>query len=379
MNQAIVPSIPSINYAPEQYQQLWLAKHQRISHLLDSFNPPAPECFDSPVSHFRMRAEFRIWHDWSTETGQCNYVMFEKDQPKVPVKVSNYAIGNQAITELMQPLIDCLNQSQALKHKLFQIEFLSTSTNEVLVSLIYHRQLDDNWQQAATKLEQDFGIQVIGRAKKQRLVISRDYVTEKLIINQQAFYYQQQENSFTQPNAAINCKMIEWVCSHLSDQENRDLLELYCGNGNFTIPLAQKFKKVLATEVSKSSIKLAQENCGLNNSSNIEFIRLSSDETASALKQEREFRRLKHIEISDYDFSTVLVDPPRAGLDSNTLALVSGFETIIYISCNPITLSANLETLSQTHKIERFALFDQFPYTDHCECGMILVRKINDQ
>jgi tRNA (uracil-5-)-methyltransferase len=326
-----------------------------------------------------MRAEFRIWHDWSTETGQCNYVMFEKDQPKVPVIVSDYAIGNQAITELMPALIDFINQSQTLKHKLFQIEFLSTSTNEVLVSLIYHRQLDDNWQQAAIALEQDFGIQVIGRAKKQRLVISRDYVTEKLIINQQAFYYQQQENSFTQPNAAINCKMIEWVCSQLPGQENRDLLELYCGNGNFTIPLAQKFNKVLATEVSKSSIKLAQVNCNLNNTSNIEFVRLSSDETASALNQEREFRRLKHIDISDYDFSTVLVDPPRAGLDCNTLALVSGFETIIYISCNPITLSENLETLSQTHEIERFALFDQFPYTDHCECGMILVRKINDQ
>ena len=70
----------------------------------------------------------------------------------------------------------------------------------------------------------------------------------------------------------------------------------------------------------------------------------------------------------------ISVDPPRAGLDENTLELVAGFDTIIYISCNPNTLAENLSTLSNTHSVKQFALFDQFPYTDHCECGMILQR-----
>ncbi|MBT5922152.1 MAG: tRNA (uridine(54)-C5)-methyltransferase TrmA [Cellvibrionales bacterium] len=367
-------SIPSINYVPDQYEQLLGEKAQRITQLLAAFNPPTPAIFPSPEKHFRMRAEFRIWHDRQGENNHCFYVMFEPDAPTVPVKVDHYPIGSLSITALMPKLLDKINQSNTLKHKLFQLEFLSTTGGEVLISLIYHRQLDEAWEVEARQLEQQFNIFVIGRARKQRLVISRDYVIETLPINSQVFSYQQQENSFTQPNAAINCKMIEWVLAHFSNHSEQDLLELYCGNGNFTIPLSRQFNQVLATEISKSSIRLAKQNCLLNDVDNIEFIRLSSDETASALKHEREFRRLKHIDIDSYHFSTVLVDPPRAGLDENTLELVANFDTIIYISCNPNTLAENLSTLSNTHSVKQFALFDQFPYTDHCECGVILQR-----
>jgi tRNA (uracil-5-)-methyltransferase len=67
-----------------------------------------------------------------------------------------------------------------------------------------------------------------------------------------------------------------------------------------------------------------------------------------------------------------LVDPPRSGLDENTLNMISQYENIVYISCNPDTLKLNLNTLLLTHVITRFALFDQFPYTHHAECGVYL-------
>ena len=72
-----------------------------------------------------------------------------------------------------------------------------------------------------------------------------------------------------------------------------------------------------------------------------------------------------------------MVDPPRAGLDAATEQLVSKFNHILYISCNPHTLRHNLESFrSNGHhfEIRRFALFDQFPYTGHTECGMLLAR-----
>ncbi|MFB1001074.1 MAG: hypothetical protein QMC22_00910, partial [Pseudomonadales bacterium] len=80
-------SIPSINYAPEQYEQLLDEKAQRITQLLAPFNPPSPTIFSSPKKHFRMRAEFRIWHDRQGENSHCFYVMFEPDAPTVPVRV----------------------------------------------------------------------------------------------------------------------------------------------------------------------------------------------------------------------------------------------------------------------------------------------------
>ena len=165
--------------------------------------------------------------------------------------------------------------------------------------------------------------------------------------------------------------MIEWVLSNISTN-NQDLCELYCGGGNFTIPLSSKFNKVLATEISKTSIKSAKLNCQLNNITNIDFIRMSSEEFIEAKTGVREFTRLKDIDLDSYNFHTIFLDPPRAGVDSKTLKLAQEFEQIIYISCNPETLKRDLDILIKTHKIQHFALFDQFAFSKHIESGIIL-------
>jgi tRNA (uracil-5-)-methyltransferase len=160
------------------------------------------------------------------------------------------------------------------------------------------------------------------------------------------------------------------------------LLELYCGNGNFTLPLSRHFDQVIATELSKASIKAARENILANAIRNIEMIRLSAEEVTQAMNGERPFRRLAHLPrtLVDYKLDTLFVDPPRAGIDPDTARMASRFPNILYISCNPQTLAANLGQLRDTHDISRFAVFDQFPYTDHLECGVLLECKlINSQ
>jgi tRNA (uracil-5-)-methyltransferase len=152
-------------------------------------------------------------------------------------------------------------------------------------------------------------------------------------------------------------------------------LELYCGSGNFTIPLSKRFQKVLATEVSKSGISSALSNMERNGITNIEFGRVSSEEFVEALDGVRKFNRLQHIDLESYKFSTIFVDPPRAGVDSETIKLLQRFENIIYISCNPETLKRDLDILEESHTLQKVALFDQFPYTDHIEMGAILKMK----
>ncbi len=170
--------------------------------------------------------------------------------------------------------------------------------------------------------------------------------------------------------------MIEWVLDNIVAKD--DLCELYCGGGNFTLPLSKKFDKVLATEISKTSIHSAKKNCELNEIENIKFIRMSSEEFVEARMGKREFRRLhqENVKIEDYNFSTIFVDPPRAGLDDTTTKLSSEFEQIIYISCNPETLHRDLEELTKTHEIKKFAFFDQFAFSHHIESGVILSKRI---
>ena len=102
---------------------------------------------------------------------------------------------------------------------------------------------------------------------------------------------------------------------------------------------------------------------------------MSAEEFTMAIKGKREFNRLKEIDLQSYQCNTIFVDPPRAGLDKATLKMVQEYERILYISCNPETLKDNLGELCQTHRIERLALFDQFPFTHHIESGVYLVRR----
>ena len=113
----------------------------------------------------------------------------------------------------------------------------------------------------------------------------------------------------------------------------------------------------------------------MNKVVNLDIVRLSAEEFVQALKGQRSFRRLAHVDLSEFKFETVLVDPPRAGLDEQTLSYIQDFDNIFYISCNPDTLIDNLKTLCVTHDIKHAALFDQFPFTHHMESGVFLTRK----
>jgi tRNA (uracil-5-)-methyltransferase len=102
---------------------------------------------------------------------------------------------------------------------------------------------------------------------------------------------------------------------------------------------------------------------------------LPSEDIRAALEGAQVFKRLAGIDLAQYQFSTLFVDPPRSGLDAETLALAAGFEHILYISCNPQTLHENITALHATHEIKAAAVFDQFPYTHHLESGVLLTRR----
>ncbi len=353
------------------YQAQLDEKVARLQQLLNTSPDIELEIFQSPPLHYRMRAEFKIWH----QDGQAHYAMHEPGEKNKPYIITDFPQASKSITHLMPTLLEHINQNEILKHKLFQIEFLSTLTGEVLVTLIYHRTLNEQWLNTAKQMSETLHCSLIGRSRKQKLVLDKDFVIETLTVNQRQYQYQQVESSFTQPNAYVCEQMLSWACDACSKTTNQDLLELYCGNGNFTIPLSQYFNRVLATEISKTSVKSAIYNAELNNIKNISLLRMSSEEFSQAKDGLREFRRLKDMSLNDYDFSCVLVDPPRSGVDDHTLNIIKGIDTIIYISCNPETLKENLNTLLVSHQLEKVALFDQFPYTHHIECGVILKKR----
>ena len=317
-----------------------------------------------------MRAEFRVWH----EKERTDYVMFTQDEFKRPYPIYEFPVGSALMNNLMPRLLAEINSDELLRHKLYQVAFRTTQSGEALVTLIYHKALGDDWIARARTLKTALKIDIVGRSRKQRLLVERDHVIERLTVAGRKYQYQQVEASFTQPNAKVCESMLGWAVEH-SKEIGGDLLELYCGNGNFTLPLSQNFDKVLATEVSKTSVESALFNIAANKINNIQIARMSSEEFSQAMDGVREFNRLRHVNLAEYNFTSIFVDPPRAGLDPHTTSITQRFDNIIYISCNPDTLRDNLKTITQTHTIKAFAIFDQFPYTHHVECGVVLQKK----
>lgn len=361
----------TLNLPENEYQHLLAKKVAKIRTLFAEFTLPPMSIYSSPTRYYRMRAEFRIWHNKE----ELYHVMYDPIS-KRRIRIDSFPVASLLINQAMNKIIPLLKSSEVLREKLFQIDYLSTLSEQLLITLIYHRKLEPEWLTAVKKLKealvsQGINVNIVGRASNQKICVDQDHIEEKINLFGKDYVYQQVENSFTQPNAVINIAMLSWAINATKEMSG-DLLELYCGNGNFSIALAQNFGNVLATEIAKASVKAAQYNIEVNQLTNVNIVRLSAEEFTDAMNGVRTFKRLNGICLTDYQFNTVLVDPPRSGLDPETLAMVAKYNTIIYISCNPLSLKENLSSLTKTHSIKTLAIFDQFPYTAHLEIGVIL-------
>ena len=347
------------------YESQKAQKIQKSKELFAEFFTGEFEFFETNEIGFRTRAEFRLWHD---ESG-VHYAMSGFD--KKPVIIKNCAIVNEKISNLMPKLLEKINENEALKSKIFGCEFVS-SKHEICVILLYHK----DTQLIKTELEsiaKQLQITLIARSKGKKLVFgTSDILDDEIVLKNSVLRYKISPDGFIQPNASTNAKMLDFVISKLENSATLDLCELYCGHGNFSIALAAYFRSVLATEINKHSIDLARQNAALNNAKNVIFARLSASEFSEALKGVREFNRLKGVDLKSFEFSHILVDPPRAGCDESVLSLMREFRNIIYISCSQSSLKRDLNFLKNTHKITHFALFDQFAHTEHIESICLL-------
>ena len=362
--------MPLKHINPSEYRDHLNHKIGQFKQDFATLNLPEISVFESSPLHYRMRAEFRMFHHGD----RVDYAMFAADAPKKPVIISEFPIAAPAICRLMPRLREAVQGVPVLKQGLFQVDFLASVSGQLLVTLVYHRALGEDWESAARKMASELDVLIVGRSRKQKVVLQRDWLEEVLEVDGRHLRSQQVESSFTQPNAEVNRKMLSWARTQCQGAGG-DLLELYCGNGNFTLALAPLFRKVLATEVSKTSVKAAEYGLAENRIENVTLVRMSSDEISRALTRTEVFRRMADVDLNSYAFSTLFVDPPRAGLDEQTLALARGFDRVLYISCNPQTLRDNVMALQDTHQISAAAAFDQFPYTHHLEAGLLLTRR----
>lgn len=167
---------------------------------------------------------------------------------------------------------------------------------------------------------------------------------------------------FTQSNPGVNEAIVRTVLEWAGPTEGLSVLDLYSGVGNFSIPLARSARKVVSVEINRFSAALARKNAGMNGAGNILFITAPSTEAINELVQKGE------------TFDLIVLDPPREGAKEilEGIAAVSSGK-IIYVSCDPVTLSRDLKRLNELGwSPRRIKPFDMFPQTYHVESVTLL-------
>lgn len=264
------------NLPIERYDDQLAEKVARLKTLMSPFAAPEPEVFRSPVDHYRMRAEFRIWHD----ADDMYHIMFDQ-QTKQRIRVDQFPAASELINRLMSALITALKPEPILRHKLFQIDYLSTQSGKIIASLLYHRKLDDVWQRRAEQLRDDlraqgFDLQLIGRASKTKIMLDRDYVDEVLPVAGRDMIYRRGKQLYT-AQRAMNVQMLEWALAVTAGSKG-DLLELYCGNGNFRWRWRAISSACWRPRSPKPSVAAAQYNIAANHIDNVQIIRMAAED-----------------------------------------------------------------------------------------------------
>jgi 23S rRNA (uracil1939-C5)-methyltransferase len=174
--------------------------------------------------------------------------------------------------------------------------------------------------------------------------------------------YKVSPNGFFQANWKLNLMMIDKVIDSLRPLENKVVLDIFSGAGNFSLPVALTAKDVIAVEANPAAIFYGKLNARLNNIGNVEFHNISSQRLSK-----------KHFKNVD----AVIMDPPRSGIGNNVakLLLENRISTVVYVSCDPATLARDLSLLSQAYAIDSLRLVDMFPQTYHIESLAILKAK----
>ncbi len=169
---------------------------------------------------------------------------------------------------------------------------------------------------------------------------------------------------FVQVNPPVNDAMVAQALDWLAPQADERVLDLFCGLGNFALPLAQRVRELVAVEGVQTMVERAAENAASNGLGNAHFFQADLS------------KPLSDADWAQGGFAAVVLDPPRDGaLQAVQQMSALGAKRVVYVSCNPTTLARDsAELLAQGYQLERAGILDMFPQTAHVEAMALFVR-----
>lgn len=337
----------------QQHASIELQQRSKSAALSRLMNNDVTEVIADAPWGYRRRARLSLNYQPKTQTLQMG---FRKAASSDIVDVRQCPILVPQLEALLPDLRACLGSLQGVRH-LGHVELVQAGSGTLMI-LRHTAPLSraDN-----EKLER------FSHSKGLSLYLAPQSEILETLSGQTPWYESNglrlnfSPRDFIQVNEGVNQKMVSSALAWLDVQPGDRVLDLFCGMGNFTLPLATRAASVVGVEGVPALVEKGRENAQQNGLHNVTFFHENLEE--DVIRQPW----------AKHGFDKVLLDPARAGAASvmqHIIKLQPG--RIVYVSCNPATLARDSEALFRAgYQIQRLAMLDMFPHTEHLE-SMVL-------
>ncbi len=306
---------------------------------------------------YRRRARLGLSYQAKSQVLQMG---FRQTASNDLVNITQCPILKPELNALIAPLRQCLAQLQAVR-RLGHVELVLADNGPLLVL----RHLDVLSVGDKQKLER------FSHEQRVALFLAPDSDTLEQLSGEVPFYHVGNlkltfsPRDFIQVNDGVNQQMVAKALAWLDLQPNDRVLDLFCGMGNFTLPLGQRAQNVVGVEGVAALVTKAAYNAQLNCLKNVTFFHENLDNDVTRQPWAAQ------------GFTKVLLDPARAGA-AGVMQHITKLapQRVVYVSCNPATLARDSQQLlASDYQLDRVAMLDMFPHTGHLE-SMVLFSKI---
>ncbi len=316
------------------------------------------EVISAEAWHYRRRARLSLYWD----SAKRHLVMgFRRHNSKKIIAITQCPVLDRSLERLLVPLSELLAQLDAAP-SLGHLELVAAD-NGTLMILRHLRPLPDQDRQQLLQfcLHYQIGLFFDSGTEMQGL----EQITgpqPEYQINSLRLKFNPQD--FIQVNAEINQQMVNCARRWLDLKADDRLLDLFCGMGNFTLPLSLDVQQATGIEGVQSLVDTARENAQRNQLEHVSFWQHDLQQS------------LRDQPFAKANFNKVLLDPARAGANEVMAQLIQlQPERIVYVSCNPATLARDSRVLLFAgYRLVKLAMLDMFPQTSHLECIVLFTK-----
>ena len=311
--------------------------------------------------NYRQRVQFKVQY----ENGSYQIGYYKRETHQL-VDVDECLLLRPLLNKALKKIRLLLNSGKITQLTNLKELHMHCSSDERAIAFILYAdgiskdKIENLFKEIKETVSEAAGIIFIDKYKK-RIIAGNPFIEEEL----QGISFRISADSFSQIDWEQNKSLVKLALDYIGDKQYNNGLDLFCGIGNFTLFIAKNADNVIGIDSGKTAIDDAEYNSKKNLIKNIRFMYNDVKYRMASLLAEGSC------------FDLVLIDPPRNGVGKESVNLIAGFQPskIIYISCNPVTLSRDIVYFkAKGYEIKRLQAVDMFPQTYHIETVAELVK-----